>query len=284
MNLRQLRYFFDASQTQNLAAVAQKHLVPASAVSAAIKRLEEELGMPLFDRTANRIQLNSSGQQLAAALSIAFSELDSTVDLLRAPKLILPKLRILVQARPKWIAELIVQYMAREPGVEFIISYDYTLTDYSGFDMVIGEQTEPPIGWQSFLLSVEILCIKAPRGSELEGKLLHFRQLKDHRFVLFSKGNGMRDRYEQLCARNGFQPNVVIECNDRQILQYYVQSGLGLTIGAYRALGDNTQDAIVPLTVVDFNETQNVCVYYRENTASAHLLEFRDFLYSKRYI
>ena len=94
----------------------------------------------------------------------------------------------------------------------------------------------------------------------------------------------MRDRYERLCLENGFAPNVVMECNDRQLLQFYVQSGLGLTIGAYRALRDHTQDEIVPLTVVDFNETQNVCVYYRESVPETSALrDFRDFLYTKRF-
>lgn len=284
MNLRQLRYFYDTAQNGSLAETARKHLVPASAVSAAIKRLEEELGTELFHRTPNRVSLNPNGRQLAAALNTVFSELDGAVERLRAPKPSLPKLRILVQVRPKWIAELIVEYMARDPGVEFVISNDYTLGDFRDFDLVIGEQSEKFRGWQGFLLSVEIICVKAPRGSDLEGKTLRFRQLQDRGFILQSKGNGMRDRYERLCRENGFAPNVVIECNDRQLLQYYVQSGLGLTIGAYRALSDSTQDAIVPLTVVDFNETQNVYVYYRgTDSESAQLRQFRDFLYSKRY-
>lgn len=284
MNLRQLRYFFDTARTQNLAETARLHGVPASAVSAAIKRLEDELGTALFERSPNRILLNPSGRQLSAALGGVFGELETVVARIQAPKPQVPKLRILVQVRPKWIAELIVEYMAREPGVEFIISNDYTLSDFSGFDLVIAEQSETFRHWQGFLLSVEIICVKAPRGSDLEGKSLHFRQLRDRGFILQSKGNGMRDRYERLCRENGFTPNVVIECNDRQLLQYYVQSGLGLSIGAYRALNDSTQDAIVPLTVVDFNETQNVYVYYRESTPeNPQLKQFRDFLYSKRW-
>ena len=54
MNLRQLRYFQDTAQSQNLAETARKHMVPASSVSAAIRRLEEELGVELFDRSSNK--------------------------------------------------------------------------------------------------------------------------------------------------------------------------------------------------------------------------------------
>ena len=50
MELLQLRYFFDSAKNEHFAKTAEKYWVPASSVSASIKRLEEELGCKLFDR------------------------------------------------------------------------------------------------------------------------------------------------------------------------------------------------------------------------------------------
>lgn len=285
MNLRQLRYFYDTAQSQNLARTAEKYTVPASSVSASIKRLEEELGVELFDRSSNKITLNSKGRLFAAEVQAALDKIDGAVDQVMLPDEEIPKIRILIKARPKWIAELIVEYMSGAPKVNFIISNDYTLENFADFDLIIDEKSDKYSGWQGFLLSVEIICVKAARDSRLVGKELTFEQLKNEVFILPSRGNGMRNRYEQICKKHGVMPNVAIECNDRQLLQYYVQSGLGLTIGAYRALSDSTQNAISPLTVVDFNETQNVYVFYK-NSADRNiaLKEFCDFLYTKRYI
>ena len=285
MNLRQLRYFYDTAQSQNLAKTAEKYMVPASSVSASIKRLEEELGVELFDRTANKIMLNYKGKLFANELQTAFDRLDDAVEKVTAPDEKVPEIKILVKARPKWIAELIVEYMSLNPTVKFIISNDYTLENFDDFDLVIAEQSDKYNDWQGFLLSVEILCIKAAADNRLIGLELSFEQLKEVPFILQSKGNGMRDRYERICKRYGITPNIAVECNDRQLLQYYVQSGLGLTIGAYRALDDNTQNAIAPLTVIDFNETQNVYVYYQDGKDTRPALKhFREFLYTKRYI
>ncbi|MGO4382222.1 LysR family transcriptional regulator [Pseudoduganella sp. RAF53_2] len=66
MNLSDLRIFVHAARSPSLGATAQEmHLTP-SAVSKALRRLEENLGMPLFDRSAKQLVLNESGTFLLA--------------------------------------------------------------------------------------------------------------------------------------------------------------------------------------------------------------------------
>ena len=66
MNLSDLRIFVSAAQRPSLGAAAlELHLTP-SAVSKALRRLEESLGKPLFDRSAKQLLLNDSGQMLLA--------------------------------------------------------------------------------------------------------------------------------------------------------------------------------------------------------------------------
>ena len=64
MNLSDLRIFVSAARRPSLGAAAlELHLTP-SAVSKALKRLEEALGTALFDRSAKQLVLNESGQRL----------------------------------------------------------------------------------------------------------------------------------------------------------------------------------------------------------------------------
>lgn len=64
MNLTDLRIFVSAARQPTLADVAQEmHLTP-SAVSKALRRLEDSLGKPLFDRGARQLVLNASGTLL----------------------------------------------------------------------------------------------------------------------------------------------------------------------------------------------------------------------------
>ena len=67
MNLTDLRIFVSAALRPSLGAAAvELHLTP-SAVSKALRRLEDSLATPLFDRSAKQLVLNDSGQRLLAS-------------------------------------------------------------------------------------------------------------------------------------------------------------------------------------------------------------------------
>lgn len=51
MELLQLKYFKDAAELENFSKAAKKNMVPQPSISYAIKNLEDELGVPLFDTT-----------------------------------------------------------------------------------------------------------------------------------------------------------------------------------------------------------------------------------------
>ena len=62
MELLQLRYFKEACESENFSAVANKYMVPQPSISKTIKKLENELGVQLFDRNGKKISLNGNGR------------------------------------------------------------------------------------------------------------------------------------------------------------------------------------------------------------------------------
>ena len=79
MDLLQLKYFCRAAATQNFSQTAREFLVPTSNISQCIKRLESELGVTLFIRSANRLQLSPQGELLYKGVQNALDTLDSTL-------------------------------------------------------------------------------------------------------------------------------------------------------------------------------------------------------------
>lgn len=78
MNLTDLRIFISAARRPTLGAVAvEMHLTP-SAVSKALKRLEDSLGTPLFDRGARQLVLNQSGALLLSRAQTLLALADQT--------------------------------------------------------------------------------------------------------------------------------------------------------------------------------------------------------------
>lgn len=77
MELRQLEYFIAVAEERNFTRAAGRLHIVQSAVSAAIKSLERELGTPLFERTSKHVALTDAG---AALLPKARGTLDAVRD------------------------------------------------------------------------------------------------------------------------------------------------------------------------------------------------------------
>lgn len=77
MELLQLKYFKTVAETGKISEAAKSLFISAPALSTAISRLEKELGMPLFERTNNRILLNRQGRIFLRYVNQVFSDLQS---------------------------------------------------------------------------------------------------------------------------------------------------------------------------------------------------------------
>lgn len=263
MELLQLRYFYESAKCESFALTAKKYLVPTSSVSAAVKRLEKELGVNLFDRTSNRIRLNEKGYSFYGMLEEVFEKMDKTIAAITQNQQQNAFIKILIKACRNWITELIIQYKEQFPYVRFEISHDALSSNYENFDIIIDEQTNHYIGRESFLLSAEQIFVKAAKNSPLVGQPLTFGQLKDASFIVTQKGSRMWQRLEKAATQSGFLPKVSIESNDRQCMLKYVESGMGLMLGSKRALHSESEKNIAALNITDFNEIQSIYVYYR---------------------
>lgn len=76
MELKQLRYFKTIAECNNMSEAAEKIHISQPALSTAIKKLETELGVLLFDRTKNKISLNKAGHTALAYAETILSKTD----------------------------------------------------------------------------------------------------------------------------------------------------------------------------------------------------------------
>lgn len=282
MEILQLHYFYETAQTENIAKTAGKFMVPASSVSASIKRLEKELGVELFDRSANRIKLNERGHLFAESLGELFEKLDGSITKITKDETKPKEICILLKARRKWLTELIIEYKQAHPDVPFRIYNDIRVEDPDFFDLVVDDQSGTYERMDRFLLSVEEICIKAAGDSPLVGQPLSFRQLRNQPFVMPRRDVAIRRMLEKCGKAHGFEPNVAIECNDSYCLSRYVTAGMGLTLGSRRALQGELEGGLAALDVVDFSEAQLVYVYHRRfSPSNTSVQDFCAFLAAK---
>ena len=76
MNLLQLHYFKILAEKEHLLSSAKAIHISAPALSSSISKLEEELGVELFDHVGRGLRLNQNGRILYVHVCNIFSELD----------------------------------------------------------------------------------------------------------------------------------------------------------------------------------------------------------------
>lgn len=281
MELLQLRYFYDSAKTGSFAKTAEKYIVPATSVSAAVKRLERELGCSLFDRTNNRIILNENGKRLQQSLCVIFEELDTAVNSL-SPDLKTDKreITILVRAIRGTMTDYLIEYRKINPQINFKTVFSPENDDYEKYDIIIDEESNKYPDCSSFPLCRMQINIKAAADSPLCGKPLTLIQLRNHHFITFGEQTGLHKLLTDACREVGFTPNIAVQTNDNSCHRKWVSSGL--VLGLSRNFPGMSSNGITQaLDVKDFKVFQTICVNYKNQAAYGNVQHFLDFMKSK---
>ncbi len=280
MEILQLRYFYESARQENFAKAAEKYMVPATSVSASVKRLEKELGCELFHRSCNRITLNDNGKRFLQSLSVIFDELDQAVDSLTSATTDTREIRLLVRAMRSEITDRIIEYKTRHPHISFKTVFDFRETDIEHYDMIIDEETDRYPNHEKIDLYTTRIGLRAATNSPLCGRKLTLKQLANQPFISIGEQNSLHRILINACKEAGFTPNIVVQTNDLLCLRKCIEAGVG--IGLSRKTGRNSpSQGIMHLDVVDFDVRQTICCYYKKQDAYGNVEHFINFLKSK---
>ncbi len=280
MEMLQLRYFYESAKNENFTKTAEKYMVPATSVSASVKRLEKELGCELFYRTSNKIALNDNGKRLMESVETIFKELDMAIDDLSTHSADNRKIRMLVRAMRGEITNHIIEYKTKHPHVSFMTVFDFNETNFENYDIIIDEACDKYPTYERIDLYSTQLRLRVSANSPLCRKKLTLKQLINQPFVSIGENNGMHNILINACKKAGFNPNIVVQSNDILCNQKCVEAGIGIGIGREYPHA-NKPEGVKSLDVSDFNEKQIICSYYRKESAYGNVAHFLKFLKSK---
>ena len=125
MEILQIKYFMKVAATGNIARTAAIFRVPPSSVSVAIKKLEKELEVKLFDRSANKIKLNANGKALLNVLENAeFEFKKATTDILTQSKGVTGLIKMLVLTNRRNILDITTKFKQEYPNIDLAIQHE----------------------------------------------------------------------------------------------------------------------------------------------------------------
>jgi DNA-binding transcriptional LysR family regulator len=127
-----IRVFEAAGRTSSFRAAAGALNLSPSAVSHAIRKLEQTLGIALFSRDARRVNLTYEGEVLMGHVSRGFDELRRGMDVVsaRAPKLL--RLHCAPSFAAQWLTPRLAHFLKRHPGIEVRLAAGVDYTRFTG--------------------------------------------------------------------------------------------------------------------------------------------------------
>ncbi|MBQ2756391.1 MAG: LysR family transcriptional regulator [Oscillospiraceae bacterium] len=233
MELLQLKYFSHAAKTENFSHTAQNFHVPTSCISASIKKLENEIGVRLFDRTANRIKLNECGKIFLKAVDASEELLKKAkADVLDLAKITPIELRLLIMSNRQKITDVISEFKLRYPETYFTIHHgtSFELSNINEYDIIIADRSINSDCFEKKLWIKEDILLAVHKNHRLaQRETVTLQELTDEKFIFMTKGSNLRDHVDVFLHQQGVEVDAVIECDDPQYVQKYLKMGLGIT-------------------------------------------------------
>ena len=227
MEIQQLRYFTIAARYQHITKAAEEIHIAQPALTQIIKRLESEVGAPLFERNGRNIILTPEGKILQEEALQILKTIDELPIVLQQKKTERDMtLKIKVSAATIWFMPAIIAYKKTHPDVnlDFIRNDDMRDCDFlitTSTDT--GGQAE-----ESFIVDEEILLAVSKDRAKTMPPKVRLSDLKGDVFLITDKSKPFFHICEEYCLKSGFAPNVIFECDSQTVIFDLVSADLGV--------------------------------------------------------
>ena len=246
MTLTELRYIVTLAQEQHFGRAAERCYVSQPTLSIAVKKLEDELGVALFERTKSRVQPTPLGEQIVAQANLVLEQsaairdlADAGKDQLSSPLSVGAIFTIGPYLLPQFIPHL--QNIASKMPLYVEEGYTHSLRKKlrnGELDVIIVALpfVEPDVVTQP--LFDEPFVVLMPKSHPLAEKTeIDPADLNDEKMLLLGEGHCFRDQVLTTCS--GLQHHndehtgnvrTAAEGSSLETLRHMVASGLGITI------------------------------------------------------
>jgi len=260
MDLRQLRYLVALAEEGNFTRAAASVHVAQPALSQQIRRLEEELGLALVERTTRRVTLTEAGGLLVVRARRILAELEAASSELEAVRGMYTghvTLGAMHTMGPVDLSLAVAVFAERHPNVLFTVREQSSeeiaeMLRVDELDLAFLSVTErvESHGLGLHRLVLEELVAVLPPGHRLaRRRQLRIADLADEPFVSFRAGARLRELLMSAGREAAFEPRVTLESNESQRIRRLVSRGLGVAIlPRSDAEGPGAEVAVVTLT------------------------------------
>ena len=239
MDFHQLKYFQTLAQIGNFTKAANDLVLSQSALSRSILKLEEELGIPLFERKSRGVVLTRYGEIFLEHVNRSLQEIDKAKQEIN--NMIDPfhgtiSLGFIQPLGSSFIPDLISHFGKEKPGVKYHLTQGITnkiLTGIQCGDIDVGFCTsQERIETLSYfpIMDQEIFLIVHKKHRLANKEEVDLCEVANDPFVLYKPETALYDVIEKLCSAAGFNPTMSFQAFDERTIAGLVGAKFGVAL------------------------------------------------------
>lgn len=244
MTLTELRYVVAVARERHFGRAAEACFVSQPTLSVGIKKLEEELGVAIFERASNEISLTHVGEQIVAQAARILEEAagiktiaQQSGDPLGHPL----RLGAIYTVGPYILPQILPILRERAPNMQLIIQESYTgdlreQLKRGKLDVIVISLpfSEPGVVTQPLYDEPFQLALPTEHPWSKEATIAP-EKLGDETVLLLGAGHCFRDQVLKVCPQLGASKTAsgmqqTLEGSSLETIRYMVTSGVGMTI------------------------------------------------------
>ena len=245
MTLTELRYIVAVARERHFGRAAEACFVSQPTLSVAIKKLEEELEVKLFERGTAEVSVTTLGEAIVRQAQSVLEQAAAIKDIAKRGQDPLSgplRLGLIYTIGPYLLPELVRQVIAQTPQMPLLLQENFTakLLDMlrSGeLDCAIMAEPFPDTGLAVAPLYAEPFMVAVPSAHALAARSsIGSEELKQETMLLLGTGHCFRDHVLEVCpeyARFASDAEGIrksFEGSSLETIRYMVASGMGITV------------------------------------------------------
>jgi LysR family transcriptional regulator, hydrogen peroxide-inducible genes activator len=239
MTLTDLRYIVTLARERHFGRAAEKCFVSQPTLSVAVKKLEDELGVILFERSPQEVRVTPIGEQVVAQAERVLGEAAQIVEIASAGKNPLAgplRLGVIYTIGPWLLPKLVPLLHERAPEMPLLLEENYThrlleKLKAAELDVAILALPVDEPGLVAQPVYDEAFRALVPAGHPwTKLKSVDPDKLLEQPLLMLGRGNCFRDQVLDLCTKAGEGGPQVLEGSSLETIRHMVASGVGITV------------------------------------------------------
>ncbi|MBL8519586.1 MAG: LysR family transcriptional regulator [Betaproteobacteria bacterium] len=239
MNLRDLRYLVNLANHRHFGRAAEASFVSQPTLSTQLKKLEEELGMPLVERSPRHVLLTELGEKVAERARVILREADEIRAVARRfkdPEAGRVRIGIFPTLGPYLLPHVVPDIVKRFPKLELELAEEKT-------EVILKKLTEGELDAGVLALPIhdeqlhteflfeEAFVFAAPAAHPLaKARRIKLSDLNDQPLLLLDEGHCLRDQALEVCQRAGATERGGFRATSLETLRNMVAANAGATL------------------------------------------------------